>query len=61
MSDKPSDKFEAKELTKTEAQVYLLLKKYLLPHKEITIDTATKLVKKSASTVRKGIIRGTWN
>lgn len=59
-SDKPSDKMSAKsevelppELTGTETQVYLLLRKYLLTHKEITTAIATKLVKKSASTVRK--------
>ncbi|WGN88973.1 hypothetical protein [Ligilactobacillus faecis] len=53
---KMSDKFEVKlppELTGTETQVYLLLRKYLLTHKEITTAIATKLVKKSASTVRK--------
>ena len=41
------------KLTGVETQVYLLIKKYLLNHETITTSVATKLIGKSAPTVRK--------
>ncbi|MCL1950900.1 MAG: Fic family protein [Turicibacter sp.] len=59
-SDKSSDKNEIEfpdEMTGVETQVYLLLKKYLADHESINTTVATKLIGKSAPTVRKYLSR----
>ncbi|GAB2022121.1 Fic family protein [Pseudolactococcus yaeyamensis] len=55
-SDKSSDKISEElptELSGIELQVYLLIKKYLTDHDTINTAVATKLLGKSAPTVRK--------
>jgi len=55
-SDKASDKMSDKipsELTGVEIQVYMSIKKYLSDHENINTAVATKLIGKSAPTVRK--------
>lgn len=52
---KTSDNIEdfLEELTGVESNIYLLLRKYLIDHESINTAVASKLTKKSVSTVRK--------
>ncbi|GAX48506.1 Fic family protein [Lactococcus reticulitermitis] len=52
LSDKTSEELPT-ELSGVELQVYLLIKKYLIDHDTINTAVATKLLGKSAPTVRK--------